>query len=133
MINRFKYSRHLQLQCFKANSRMDQLMTLLKLILLIFLEELMNLHLINKDLDFKLFRFKAVMIIHWIREVQNLLFKMKIIINIKKIRVINNYEIEIILINNHKKSQNKNIIRKHLSLNICRLNSEIKDIIFLDK
>lgn len=58
---------------------------------------------------------------------------MKIIINIKKIRVINNYEIEIILINNHKKSQNKNIIRKHLSLNICRLNSEIKDIIFLDK
>ena len=136
--HKFKFNRHLQLLCSKVNLRMDQLMTLHRLILLIFSEKFMNLHLINKDLGFKLFMFKVVMII--LKKALNLFNKMEIMINIiiiKKIKLnlIFNNGIEIFQIRSLKKIYKATMKSnsREINLNICLHNLEIKDIIFLDK
>ena len=136
--HKFKFNRHLQLLCYKVNLRMDQLMTLHRLILLIFSEEFMNLHLINKDLGFKLFMFKVMMII--LKKALNLFTKMEIMINITiikkiKLNLIFNNGIEIFQLRSLKKiyKATKKSNSREINLNICLHSLEIKDIIFLDK
>ena len=125
-LNKYKFNRHLQFQCFRVNLLMDQLMILLRLILLIFLEESMNHNPINKNLGFKLFRFIVMMIF----------FKIKKVLIMKMIlKLIFNKEIELFPIWSPKKNQRaiKKLISKKLSLNTCLHNLEIRELIFLGK